>query len=202
MRGYVLFQVVVALSLLPSHVAFTVAPVAPRSWHAAAARPLSSAARLRGAASVVLMKDEETANPHPHPHSDPNPNPDPIPNPNPNQVGSRLQKAKDEAKAKAEDEEDSLYATGDFEFDVTHALASTQPSQARACHRTLCPFRCRPSRSRLLGAYPSLTPAPTPTLALALALALALTLTLSQAVTVTALLGAGIAFQFFVLANL
>lgn len=54
-------------------------------------------------------------------------------------VGSRLQKAKDEAKAKAEDEEDSLYATGDFEFD---------------------------------------------------------------AVTVTALLGAGIAFQFFVLANL
>ena len=59
-----LLQLVVALSLLPSHVAFTVAPLAtPRSWHAVAARPFSSAARLRGAASVVLMKDEETANP-------------------------------------------------------------------------------------------------------------------------------------------
>ena len=69
MLARVLLQLVVALSLLPSHVAFTAAPlVTPRSWHAAAARPFSSAARLRGAASVVLMKDQETANPRPHPN--------------------------------------------------------------------------------------------------------------------------------------
>ena len=44
----------------------------------------------------------------------------------------------------------------------------------------------------LLGAYPTLT----------LPLRLPLPLPLTQAVTVTALLGAAIAFQFFVLANL
>ena len=39
-------------------------------------------------------------------------------------MGSRLKaeaEAKAEAKAKAEDEEDTLYGSGDFEFDVTHA---------------------------------------------------------------------------------
>ena len=86
----VVLQLFAALSVLPSHVAFTVAPLAtPPSLHAAGARPLTVPARLRGAASIVRMQDEETARPHPHPHLPPQPQPqphhrpyaDPVPSP-------------------------------------------------------------------------------------------------------------------------
>ena len=108
-------------------------------------------------------------------------------------MGSRLQKAK-EAKAE-EEEEDSLYATGDFEFDVTHAcpwrarsLPTPEHATARCSHSAAgCHGHCTAGR------LPN--PNPTPT-------RLPLPLPLTQAVTVTALLGAAIAFQFFVLANL
>lgn len=89
MMSRVVLQLV-ALSVLPSHEAFTVAPLAtPPSLHAAGARPLTAAARLRGAASIVRMQDEETARPHPHPHLPPQPQPqphqrpyaDPVPSP-------------------------------------------------------------------------------------------------------------------------
>ena len=90
MMSRVVLQLVAALSVLPSHEAFTVAPLAtPPSLHAAGARPLTAAARLRGAASIVRMQDEETARPHPHPHLPPQPQPqphhrpyaDPVPSP-------------------------------------------------------------------------------------------------------------------------
>jgi len=78
MMSRVVLQLLAALAVLPSHEAFTVAPLAtPPSLHAAGARPLTVPARLRGAASIVRMQDEETARPHPHPHLPPQPQPQP-----------------------------------------------------------------------------------------------------------------------------
>ena len=60
LRAPSLLSIVVTLSLLPLHVAFMVAPPAPLTVAVArlAVRPSPLATRVRGTASVVLMKEE------------------------------------------------------------------------------------------------------------------------------------------------